>query len=345
MKLMVTGGAGFIGSNFIHYMLEIYDDIQVGNFDSLTYAGNLENLADIEGDSRYSFMKGDISSAADITKALDLWKPDAVINFAAESHVDRSIHFGASEFIRTNIVGVQLLLDAVRSAGVKRYVQISTDEIYGSADQGEVFTEKTLIRPNNPYSATKASADLLVRAAYKSYGMDVVITRCSNNYGSHQFPEKLIPLMVINALQGQPLPVYGDGMHTRDWIYVKDHCSAIDAVLRGGKSGEIYNIGGTPDFPNIEIVKRILNILGKDDSLIKYVGDRPGHDRRYAMDYSKISRELGWKPAYCFDEALESTVRWYTDNRSWWKRVQEGKYKEYYRKLYGDRLKEGQEQC
>jgi dTDP-glucose 4,6-dehydratase len=340
MKILVTGGAGFIGSNYIRYVLHEHKDVEVKNFDSLTYAGNLENLADIAASSRYSFVKGDVSTEAEVTAVVEAWQPDAIVNFAAESHVDRSIHLGAAEFIATNICGVQNLLDAARMTGVGRFVQISTDEVYGSAEEAAFFTEATPLRPNNPYSATKASADLLVRAAHKSYGLDAVITRCSNNFGPYQFPEKLIPLMVINALEDKPLPVYGDGLQTRDWIYVEDHCSAIDLVLRTGKSGEIYNIGGTPDFTNLELVKRILAILEKPESLVKHIEDRPGHDRRYAMDYSKISEELGWQPRHSLEEALTESVRWYVDNREWWRRVRDGSYREYYGKIYGSRLRE-----
>ncbi|MFW6152076.1 MAG: dTDP-glucose 4,6-dehydratase [Verrucomicrobiota bacterium] len=340
MRILVTGGAGFIGSNFIRYMLEKHDDVEICNLDSLTYAGNLENLADVAGNSRYVFIKGDIASEPEVMAVVEQHMPDVVVNFAAESHVDRSIHLGAGEFIRTNICGTQNLLDAARAAGTGRFVQISTDEVYGSAEEGSGFSEKTPLSPNNPYSATKASADLLVRAANKSYGLDTVITRCSNNFGPYQFPEKLIPLMVINALQEKPLPIYGDGLHMRDWIFVSDHCSAIDLVMRKGRSGEVYNIGGTPDFSNLDIVRMILGSLGKPESLIQHIDDRPGHDRRYAMDYSKITAELGWKPEHSFDEAMELSVKWYTDNRDWWRRVQEGSYREYYEKIYGLRMAE-----
>ncbi len=340
MRILVTGGAGFIGSNFIRYMLEKHADVEIRNLDVLTYAGNLENLADVAGNRRYEFVKGDIASEADVMAVMERQVPDVVVNFAAESHVDRSIHFGAGEFIKTNICGTQNLLDAARQMGVGRFVQISTDEVYGSAEEGAGFSEETPLSPNNPYSATKASADLLVRAANKSYGLDTVITRCSNNFGPYQFPEKLIPLMVINALREKPLPIYGDGLHMRDWIFVSDHCSAIDLVMRKGRSGEVYNIGGTPDFSNLDIVRMILGALGKPESLIQHIEDRPGHDRRYAMDYSKITAELGWKPEHSFDEAMELSVKWYTDNTDWWRRVQEGSYRGYYEKIYGSRMAE-----
>ncbi len=340
MRILVTGGAGFIGSNFIRYMLEKHEDVEICNIDALTYAGNLENLADVTEDRRYEFIKLDIALEADVMAVMERKAPDAVVNFAAESHVDRSIHLGAGEFIRTNICGTQNLLDAARQVGVGRFVQISTDEVYGSAEEGAGFSEETPLSPNNPYSATKASADLLVRAANKSYGLDAVITRCANNFGPYQFPEKLIPLMVINALQEKPLPVYGDGLHMRDWIFVGDHCSAIDLVMRKGKSGEVYNIGGTPDFSNLDIVRMILGFLGKPESLIEHIEDRPGHDRRYAMDYSKITRELGWKPESSLDKALELSVKWYVDNADWWRRVQEGSYREYYERIYGSRMSE-----
>lgn len=338
MKLLVTGGAGFIASNYVRYVLKRQRDVRVVNVDSLTYAGNLENLRDVENNRRYSFVKADISSATAMRKVFRAGKFDAVLNFAAESHVDRSVHVGAGAFIQTNIAGVQTLLDCSREFGVARFLQVSTDEVYGSLGATGRFTEKSPIQPNNPYAATKAAADHLVRAAGKTHGMDVVITRCSNNFGPYQFPEKLIPLMIANADEGRSLPVYGDGMHRRDWIYVVDHCSAIDLVLRKAATGSIYNIGMGSDVPNIRIVKTILQLMGKPESLIKYVEDRPGHDRRYSMDAGRIRKELGWEPAYSFEEALAETVKWYLRNKEWWRRIRSGEYTRYYRNMYAKRL-------
>ena len=283
------------------------------------------------------FVRGDISRVDDVRAVFAKHRFDAVVNFAAESHVDRSLHLGAEQFIHTNVLGTQILLDASREYGVKRFVQISTDEVYGSLGSEGRFSETTPVAPNNPYSATKASADFLVRAAHHSHGVNAVITRCSNNFGPYQFPEKLIPLMIANALEDKPLPVYGDGMHVRDWIYVLDHCSAIDAVLRKGKAGEVYNIGSMNDVPNLHVVKQILATLNKPESLIQFVKDRPGHDRRYAMDAVKIQRELGWKPAHSFDEGLKLTVDWYLGHKPWLDRVRSGEYSKYYEKLYAGR--------
>ena len=338
MKLLATGCAGFIGSNFVRYMLAAHDDVDIVNLDSLTYAGNLENLADLESDPRHTFVKGDIGVAGDVEPLFEKHAFDAVVNFAAESHVDRRLHVGADAFIRTNISGVQILLDACRAYGVNRYLQVSTDEVYGTLGPEGSFTESSPIQPNNPYAATKAGADFLVRAAHKSHGLDCVVTRCSNNFGPYQFPEKLIPLMIANALEDKPLPVYGDGMHVRDWIYVTDHCSAIDGVLRGAAPGSIYNIGGNHDVPNIDIVRGILDILGKPESLIRYVEDRPGHDRRYAMDSAKIREDLGWTPAHAFEDALRETVEWYVSHRVWWEHIRSGEYMTYYDNMYKHRL-------
>ena len=337
MKLLVTGGAGFIGSNFVRYMLSKDPDLELVNMDVLTYAGNLENLNLLEDDPRHTFVRANIASEDDVERVLREHAFDAVVNFAAESHVDRSLHMGAEAFIRTNVLGVQVLLDAARAHGAGRFLQVSTDEVYGSLGPEGQFTETTPLAPNNPYAATKASADLLVRAAHKSHGLDVVITRCSNNFGPYQFPEKLIPLMIANALEDKPLPVYGDGLHVRDWIYVLDHCRAIDVVLRGGASGEVYNIGSDHDVPNIEIVQTLLRILEKPESLIQYVEDRPGHDRRYAMDSSKLRDALGWTPEHTFEQALEVTVKWYLDHSDWLEHVRSGAYVDYYETMYADR--------
>ena len=338
MNLLVTGGAGFIGSNFVRHMLERHADVSIVNMDALTYAGNLENLAGLEDDQRYEFFKGDIAVVDDVERIFGDYEFDAVVNFAAESHVDRSLHMGADTFIRTNVLGVQMLLDAVRARGVERFVQVSTDEVYGSLGAQGRFTESSPIQPNNPYAATKAGADFLVRAAHKSHGLDAVTTRCSNNFGPYQFPEKLIPLMIANACEDKQLPVYGDGMHVRDWIFVRDHCAGIDAVLRKAAPGSVYNLGGDHDVPNIDIVRLILKILDKPASLIKYVTDRPGHDRRYAMDSSTIAADLGWKPEYTFENALRETVAWYLDNRAWWEHIRSGEYTGYYDRMYGERL-------
>ncbi|MBN1557388.1 MAG: dTDP-glucose 4,6-dehydratase [Lentisphaerae bacterium] len=339
-NLLVTGGAGFIGSNFVRYMLDRYGDVRITNLDALTYAGNLENLAGLEADERYRFVKGDVAEPDDVAAVLADGGFDAVVHFAAESHVDRSLHHGAGTFIRTNIQGTQVLLDGCRTCGVARYLQVSTDEVYGSLGAEGRFTEGSPIAPNNPYAASKAGADFMVRAAWKSHGLNAVITRCSNNFGPYQFPEKLIPLMIANALEDKPLPVYGDGKHVRDWIYVIDHCSAVDTVLRKAEPGSVYNIGGDHDVPNIEIVRLILKILGKPESLIRFVDDRPGHDRRYAMDSSKIQDDLGWSPAHTFEQAMRETVDWYLAHRDWWERIRSGAYRDYYDGMYAARLKQ-----
>lgn len=335
MKLLVTGGAGFIGSNFIHYMFLQHADVQLVNFDALTYAGNLENLKSVEKNEHYRFFKGDITSKEDVQAVFKSQAFDAVVHFAAESHVDRSLHLGPETFILTNILGTQRLLDACREFSIPRFVHVSTDEVYGTLGHDGRFSEKTPLQPNNPYAATKAASDFMVRAAVQSHGLNAVITRCSNNFGPYQFPEKLIPLMIANAMEDKPLPVYGDGLQVRDWIYVCDHCRGVDVVLRRGVPGEIYNIGGNHDIPNVEVVRMLLKLLAKPESLIKYVKDRPGHDRRYAMDTTKIKNELGWEPEYDFETALRQTVDWYLNNRSWWERVRSGSYQDYYRKMYG----------
>jgi dTDP-glucose 4,6-dehydratase len=335
MKLLVTGGAGFIGSNFIKYMRKEHKDYKIINLDKLTYAGNLENLEDIQDDPNYTFIKGDITDR-DLIEEIFSKGIDYAVNFAAESHVDRSIE-DPSIFLKTNVLGTQVLLDAARKYGVKKYLQVSTDEVYGSLGDTGYFTEQTPLAPNSPYSASKASADLLVRAYHHTYGLPVNITRCSNNYGPYQFPEKLIPLMIINALHDKELPVYGDGLNIRDWLYVEDHCRAIDMVLHKGKIGEVYNIGGNNEKTNIEIVRLILKELSKPESLIRFVKDRPGHDRRYAIDSSKIKKELGWKPLYNFDEGMKKTIDWYLNNEKWWSKIISGEYQDFHNKMYANR--------
>ncbi|MGN4614431.1 dTDP-glucose 4,6-dehydratase [Bacillus cereus group sp. MYBK71-2] len=337
MKVLVTGGAGFIGSNFVRYMVKKYPEYNIVNLDALTYAGNLENLKDIEGLSNYKFVKGDIADRQFISQLFNEEKFDYVLNFAAESHVDRSIT-NPDIFIQTNIQGTQVLLDAAKNAEVKKYLQVSTDEVYGTLGETGYFTEETPLASNSPYSSSKAGADLLVRAYHETFGLPVNITRCSNNYGPFHFPEKLIPLMIINALDDKQLPVYGDGLNVRDWLHVEDHCQAIDLVLHKGKNGEVYNVGGNNERTNIEIVKTILKALDKPESLIKYVTDRPGHDRRYAIDATKLREELGWSPKYNFDTGIEQTIKWYLENQDWWKNIISGEYQEYFKNQYANRL-------
>lgn len=337
-NILVTGGAGFIGSNFIKYLLNNYD-YNVVNFDKLTYAGNLENLTDIEFNDKYKFVKGDICEKNEVEKAVIENEIDTIVNFAAESHVDRSI-LGAKEFINTNVGGTHVLLEVLKDNKLEKYLQVSTDEVYGSLpeDKKEIkFTENTPITTNSPYSASKASADLLCNAFYHTFDLPILITRCSNNYGPYQFPEKLIPLMIAKAMEGEHLPVYGDGKNIRDWLYVDDHCSAIMAVLTKGKNGEVYNIGGNNEWYNIDIVKLILKSLNFSEENIKYVKDRPGHDRRYAIDSSKIMNELGWKPEYTFEKGIEKTINWYRVNSDWWKKVMSGEYLKYYEENYKDK--------
>ncbi|WP_304941793.1 dTDP-glucose 4,6-dehydratase [Vallitalea guaymasensis] len=317
--ILVTGGAGFIGSNFIRYIINKYDDYRIINLDALTYAGNLDNLNDIKDNPNYVFVKGDISDIDAVNKIMKKGV-DYIINFAAESHVDRSID-SSNAFIKTNVMGTQVLLDAAKKYKIKKYIQISTDEVYGSLGETGYFTEKTPISPNNPYSASKASADLLVRAYYETYKLPINITRCSNNYGAYQYPEKLIPLMISRAYDNQPLPVYGNGLNIRDWIHVEDHCAAIDKVLHLGKIGEVYNIGANNERNNLFIVRKILDCLDKDESLIEFVDDRLGHDVRYAIDATKIREELGWRPSYKFEEGIEETIRWYVNNQEWWRKI------------------------
>jgi dTDP-glucose 4,6-dehydratase len=345
--ILVTGGAGFIGSNFILYVLKKYPEYKIINLDALTYAGNLDNLKDIESDKNYVFIKGDICDTGLIEKIFVEYDPQYVVNFAAESHVDRSIT-DPQIFLKSNIMGTQGLLDVCKKfwlsqenrerKAANKFLQVSTDEVYGSLGATGYFTEETPLAPNSPYSASKASADMFVRAYHETFGLNVNITRCSNNYGPYQFPEKLIPLMISNVLENKELPVYGDGMNIRDWLYVEDHCRAIDVVLHVGKSGEVYNVGGHNEKANIEIVKLILKELGKTESLIKYVKDRPGHDRRYAIDAGKIKTELGWEPEVMFDEGIRKTIQWYLANCEWLQKVRTGEYKEYYDKMYSDKL-------
>lgn len=334
MRLFITGGAGFIGSNFIRLILSTRADYHVVNFDKLTYAGNLDNLRDIEGRAGYEFVRGDILDRRALDQAVA--GADAVVNFAAESHVDRSIE-RAADFIETNVVGTQTLLDAARAAGVRRFVQISTDEVMGSCADGEYFTESSPMQPNSPYAASKAAAEHLVRAAHVTFGLDVVTTRASNNYGPYQFPEKLVPLIIANAIEDKELPVYGDGLNVRDWLYVEDCCRAIDAVLHNGQSGEIYNIGSRAEKTNLEVVHALLDLVGKPRSLIKFVKDRLGHDRRYATDPSRLETELGWRPLETFESGMEKTVRWYRDNAEWVSRARSGEYLKYYERMYGGR--------
>ena len=336
-NILVTGGCGFIGSNFIRYLLGS-DSVSIINLDALTYAGNLDNLKDIEGSRNYKFIHGSIQNYELVSYICRNYSINGIINFAAETHVDRSI-LNAQPFIDTNVTGTLVLLEVARSHGIERFVQISTDEVYGSLGVTGKFTEQTPIAPNSPYSASKAAADHLVLAYVNTYGVHAMITRCSNNYGPYQFPEKLIPLMILNAIDEKPLPVYGDGMNVRDWIYVGDHARGIWDIYNRGRLGEVYNIGGNCEKPNIEIVKTILKLLGKPESLIEYVKDRPGHDRRYAIDSAKIQTELGWRPDVEFEHGMQKTVRWYTSNSGWSARVRSGAYMEYYKAQYGERLK------
>ena len=340
MKIIVTGGAGFIGGNFVHYMVNKYPEDMIINLDLLTYAGNLETLKPVENAPNYKFVKGDIADRAFIFKLFEEEKPDVVINFAAESHVDRSITDPES-FVRTNVMGTTTLLDACRQYGIKRYHQVSTDEVYGDLplDRPDLFfTEETPLHTSSPYSSSKASADLFVLAYHRTYGLPVTVSRCSNNYGPYHFPEKLIPLIISRALNDEELPVYGKGDNVRDWLYVTDHCKAIDLVVRKGRVGEVYNIGGHNERTNLEVVKTILKALGKPESLIKFVTDRPGHDRRYAIDPTKIETELGWKPEYTFDTGIVKTIEWYLNNKDWWEHIISGEYTKYFENMYGERL-------
>jgi dTDP-glucose 4,6-dehydratase len=336
MIVLVTGGSGFIGSNLVRLLLEERPAWRIINLDKLTYAGNAENLAGLEQHPRYRFVRGDICNGELIADLFKTERIEAVMHLAAESHVDRSI-LSPSVFIETNVRGTQVLLEAARAFGVKRFLHVSTDEVYGSLGPTGFFTELTPIAPSSPYSASKASSDLLALAYAHTFKMPVVVTRCSNNYGPYQFPEKLIPLMIANAVRGLPLPVYGDGMNVRDWIHVEDHCRGLVAALENGRDGEVYNFGASSERHNIDIVKQVLKLVGKPESLIKYVTDRPGHDRRYAIDAAKAQRELGWAPRHGFEDALAATVRWYVDRRAWWERIISGEYLAYYEKQYGAR--------
>lgn len=334
MRLLVTGGAGFIGSNFIRYILGAREDIHVINFDSLTYAGNLKNLSDVSADTRYSFFKGDITSHEEVRRCLGQGV-DAVINFAAETHVDRSI-LDSSVFVRTNVEGVQVLLEACRQEGITRFIQVSTDEVYGSLDEAGQFTEESPYAPNSPYAASKAAGDLLARSYHKTHGMDVIVTRCCNNYGAYQFPEKLIPLMILNATEDKTLPVYGDGLNTRDWIHVEDHCRALGFIMAEGSWGSTYNIGSNQEKQNIDVIHQILEILNKPRDLVQFVADRPGHDRRYAID-ATLLRGMGWDPQISFERGLVNTVEWYTKNMDWVEGVRDASYSSYYQQMYEGR--------
>jgi dTDP-glucose 4,6-dehydratase len=340
VKILVTGGAGFIGSNFIRYALEHRPQDDVVNLDALTYAGNLENLADVAEHPRYRFVRGDIADRAVVDAVMH--DVTVVINFAAETHVDRSID-DAAAFLHTNVNGTVVLLDAARRNGVERFLQVSTDEVYGSLGSTGHFTESSPLCPSSPYSASKAAADLLALSFWTTYRLPVMVTRCSNNFGPFQFPEKVIPLFVTNAIEDQPLPLYGDGLNVREWIHVGDHCAALDQAVRRGRPGEVYNIGAGNELTNRELSERILQGLGKPLDLIRYVKDRPGHDRRYAIDASKIQRELGWQPVWPFEDALRHTIAWYCDHPGWWQHVKSGEYRNYYERLYGARLRAASE--
>ena len=339
MNIVVTGGAGFIGSNFIYYMLENHPDDKIICYDKLTYAGNLETLEKAQSNKNFKFIKGDISNREEVEKLFIEEKPDVIVNFAAESHVDRSIE-EPELFLKTNIIGTSILLDACKKFGIKRFHQVSTDEVYGDLplDRPDLFfTEKTNLHTSSPYSASKASADLLTMAYGRTYNIPITISRCSNNYGPYHFPEKLIPLMIINALNDKKLPVYGEGLNVRDWLYVEDHCSAIDLILQNGKVGEVYNIGGHNERSNIEVVETILHILGKPETLIEHVTDRKGHDLRYAIDPTKIEEELGWTPKTSFSDGIRKTIDWYLENKSWWEKIISGEYQNYYERMYSNR--------
>lgn len=340
MKICVTGGAGFIGGNFVHHMVKKYPDYEIVNLDLLTYAGNLETLKPVENEPNYRFVRGDIADREFIMELFKKENFDVVVNFAAESHVDRSIS-DPGIFVQTNVLGTQVLLDAAKEYGVKRFHQVSTDEVYGDLplDRPDLFFhEDTPLHTSSPYSSSKASADLFVMAYYRTFGLPVTISRCSNNYGPYQFPEKLIPLILSRGLDNEKLPVYGKGENVRDWLHVEDHCIAIDLIIHKGKVGEVYNVGGHNERTNLEVVKTILKEIDRPESLIEYVTDRPGHDLRYAIDPTKIETELGWKPTYNFDTGIRQTIQWYLDNREWWENIVSGEYKNYFEKMYGERM-------
>jgi dTDP-glucose 4,6-dehydratase len=337
MNVLVTGGCGFIGSNLVKHLHRVRPDWRIVVLDKLTYAGNLENLAELDGDPRHLFVRADVGNRDLCEHVLRTQHIEAVLHLAAESHVDRSV-LGPEAFAVTNVLGTQALLEASRAAGVRRFVMVSTDEVYGSLGPEGAFVEESPLRPSSPYSASKAAADLFALAYGTTFGLDVVVTRCSNNYGPYQFPEKLIPLMIVNALHDEPLPVYGDGGNVRDWLHVEDHCAALLLALERGRRGETYNIGGGAERPNLAIVRGILARLGKPESLIRYVKDRPGHDRRYAIDPTKAKRELGWEPAHGFERGLDETISWYLEHRGWWKRVMSGEYRRFYDEQYKHRL-------
>ena len=332
MKLLITGGAGFIGSNFIHYILGKYPDYKIVNLDKLTYCGNLDNLKEVEDNPNYKFIKGDICDREKVAEIFEEEKPDFVVNFAAETHVDRSI-LDPHSFTETNVLGTHILLETAKKFGIEKFLHISTDETYGSVENGK-FKEEDILMPNSPYSASKASADLLARSYFKTFSLPVIITRSSNNYGPYQFPEKVIPLFISNILEGKKVPLYGTGKNIRDWIFVLDNCEGLDAVLHNGEVGEIYNIGGGNEKTNLELTKIILAELGKDESQIEYVEDRLGHDFRYALDIEKV-KKIGWEPKHSFEEAMKKTINWYLENKDWWKKLKQKEFDEYYEKQYG----------
>jgi dTDP-glucose 4,6-dehydratase len=332
--ILVTGGMGFIGSNFVRHVLTAHPGARVVNFDKLTYAGNLKNLEDFTQNPRHVFIRGDVCDAAAVEGAFAAHRPDRVVHFAAETHVDRSI-LDAGDFITTNIQGTRVLLDAARKAGVGRFLHISTDEVYGALGSSGVFTEQSPLQPNSPYAASKAGADVLVRAYHVTYGLPVLITRTCNNYGPYQFPEKFIPLMIVNAFRGEPLPIYGDGLYVREWLHVADHCRALAAVLAQGRPGEVYNIGSGDERPNLDVAKRILALTGRPESLLKHVKDRPGHDRRYAIESIRVRQELGWAPQVSFEEGLAQTIAWFRAHEPWWQEILSGAYQSYYQRQYG----------
>jgi dTDP-glucose 4,6-dehydratase len=334
--ILVTGGMGFIGSNFIRYLLREHPAVRIVNLDKVTYAGNPRNLADIQQDPRYAFLQADVCDAEAVGKALASHGADQVVHFAAETHVDRSI-LGAGEFIRTNVEGTRVLLDAVRAAGTRRFLHVSTDEVYGTLGSSGAFTEESPLRPNSPYAASKTGADVLVRAYHVTYDLPAVITRTCNNYGPYQFPEKFIPLMIVNALRGEPLPIYGDGLYVREWLHVEDHCRALALVLAKGRPGAVYNIGSGEERANIDVAREILRLTEKPETLLRHVKDRPGHDRRYALDHARISRDLGWAPTIPFAAGLRHAVEWYRRNEAWWQEILSGEYRAYYARQYGGR--------